>query len=136
MYSTRLRRVLARATRVFPVDPDRDLAAAVGTAESLLRRGYSVVWFPEGRRSPTGKLTSFQPGVGVLLRLGIAAALPTAIRGTFDAWPKHRKRPKLNTVRVRFGAPLRFSPTEHPDTERVRADLEQAVRELLERRDT
>jgi MFS family permease len=32
----------------------RDLAAAIRTARALLRQGYSIVWFPEGRRSPTG----------------------------------------------------------------------------------
>src|SRR5690606_13938281 len=56
MFTGPLTRLLSRATQVFPVDPDRDLAGAVETARTLLSDGHSVVWFPEGRRSPDGKL--------------------------------------------------------------------------------
>jgi long-chain acyl-CoA synthetase len=90
MYTNPLRRLLSRATQVFPIDPDRDLAGAVRTAQGLLQRGYSVVWFPEGRRSPSGELQAFQAGVGVLLQAGAVTVVPTAIRGTFAAWPKRR----------------------------------------------
>ena len=91
MHTSPLRRLVSRAAQVFPVDPDRDLAAAVRTARELLDRGYDVVWFPEGRRSPTGELQKFEGGVGVLAKGLAAAVVPAAIDGTFEAWPKHRQ---------------------------------------------
>jgi long-chain acyl-CoA synthetase len=129
MYSSALRRVVSRSARVFPVDPDRDPTAAMRTAHDLLQRGHSIVWFPEGWRSPTGELQSFQTGVGVLLQGGAVTAIPTAIHGAFAAWPKHERWPRFSPVRVTFGAPQRFTAGESPDA--IRAALERAVRDLL-----
>jgi long-chain acyl-CoA synthetase len=109
MHTSPLRRFVSRATQVFPVDPDRDLAAAIRTARELLAAGYSVVWFPEGRRSPSGELTKFQTGIGLLLHAQGVAAVPTAIRGTFAAWPKHRALPRASAVAVTFGAAREFA---------------------------
>lgn len=129
MHTSPLRRWLSRATQVFPVDPDRDLATAVRTARELLEAGYSVVWFPEGRRSPTGELTPFQSGVGLLLPGRHTTAVPTAISGTFAAWPKHRGWPRPGRVSVTFGTALTF-PTELRAAE-ISRQLEQAVGALL-----
>jgi long-chain acyl-CoA synthetase len=74
-------------------------------------------------------LQSFQTGVGMLLKGGVATAIPTAIHGAFAAWPKHERWPRFAPVRVAFGAPLRFTGGESP--EEIRAALERAVRELL-----
>jgi long-chain acyl-CoA synthetase len=136
MFTGPLTRLASRATQVFPVDPDRDLAGAVETARALLRGGHSVVWFPEGRRSPNGDLGSFQAGVTVLLRDGAARAVPVAIRGAFEAWPRGRRAPRLSPVSVTFGEPLTFTAggtSEREETERTRDTLEHAVRTLLER---
>jgi long-chain acyl-CoA synthetase len=119
---------VSRAAQVFPVDPDRDLAAAIRTARELLARGYDVVWFPEGRRSPSGELQRFEGGVGVLAQDVDAAVVPAAIAGTFAAWPKHRRWPRPVRVRVAFGAPVDVT-TEQPAE--IRASLESSVRRLL-----
>ena len=129
MHTTPFRRLVSRAAQVFPVDPDRDLAAAVHTARELLDQGYDVVWFPEGRRSPTGELQMFEGGVGVLAKDTAAAVVPAAIGGTFAAWPKHRRWPRLGRVRVAFGAPVDVAGSERPSE--IRVSLESAVRRLL-----
>ena len=129
MYSSAVRRIISRSARVFPVDPDRDPTAAMRTARDLLTSGNSVVWFPEGRRSPTGELQNFQNGVGVLLQGGAVTAIPTAIHGAFAAWPRHERWPRFAPVRVVFGAPQRFAAGESPEA--IRVALERAVRELL-----
>lgn len=104
MYAGTLSSFVSRATRVFPVDPDQDLAAAIGTARALLDRGESVVWFPEGRRSPTGELLPFRPGVGVLLKDSRCLVVPTHVSGTYEAWPPKRSRPRVGgRLRVAFG---------------------------------
>lgn len=127
MHTSALRRFVSRATRVFPVDPDRDLAGAIETARGLLRQGRSIVWFPEGRRSPTGEVLPFQLGIGLLLARTGAAAVPAAIGGTFEAWPKHRAWPVLGQpLRVAFGTPIAAAAPP----EAVVARLEQAVQQL------
>jgi long-chain acyl-CoA synthetase len=129
MHASPLRRLVSRAAQVFPVDPDRDLAAAIRTARDLLAQGYDVVWFPEGRRSPTGELQQFEGGVGVLAQRADVAVVPAAIAGTFAAWPKHRRWPRPGRVRVAFGAPVDLTHVSQPAE--IRSSLEHAVRRLL-----
>ena len=110
MYTGALSSFVSRSTRVFPVDPDQDLAGAIGTARALLDRGASIVWFPEGRRSPTGDLLPFRPGVGVLLKDSRCLVVPTHVSGTYEAWPPKRSRPRAGgRLRVAFGQPVAVS---------------------------
>jgi long-chain acyl-CoA synthetase len=129
MHTSPLRRLVSHAAQVFPVDPDRDLAAAIRTARELLAQGYDVVWFPEGRRSPTGQLQPFEGGVGVLAQGADAAVVPAAIDGTFAAWPKHRRWPRPGRVRVAFGGPVDLARVRQPNE--IRSSIEDAVRRLL-----
>lgn len=133
MHTTPLRRFVSRATQVFPVDSDHDIAAAIDDAHTLLGAGHALVWFPEGRRSPTGEITRLRPGIGLLLQDTAAPAVPTALIGTFAAWPKGRTRPKLGgTLRVIFGDPLLEAPCADraAGAERRRDALEAALRRL------
>jgi long-chain acyl-CoA synthetase len=101
----------------------------VRTARELLERGNDVIWFPEGRRSPTGELQTFEGGVGVLAKGVAVAVVPAAIAGTFEAWPKHRRWPRFRRVRVAFGTAVDLANVEQPVE--IRASLESAVRRLL-----
>lgn len=137
MFAGPLQRVASRATRVFAVDPDRDLAGAIRTGRAVLAAGQSVVWFPEGRRSHTGELQNFQQGIGVMLAAAPdAQVVPTAISGAYEAWPRHRRLPRPGRVEVVFGRPiavaeLRQSGAGESEAERIANALQQAVARLL-----
>jgi long-chain acyl-CoA synthetase len=106
LFSTTLRRLFSRAAHVFPVD-ERRPGKAIDAAVQLMEAGHAAVWFPEGWRSPDGKLQRFLPGIGeVLLRTG-ATVVPTYVRGTFEAWPRNRRVPRLRRITVAFGHPER-----------------------------
>src|SRR5690606_36438234 len=110
MYTGALSSFVSRSSRVFPVGRDQDLSGAVGTARALLDRGSSIVWFPEGRRSPTGDMLPFRPGVGVLLKDSRCLVVPTHVSGTYEAWPPKRSRPQAGgRLRVAFGRPVTVS---------------------------
>jgi long-chain acyl-CoA synthetase len=90
----------------FPARPKRGGLAGLAAAESLLEQQQTVVWFPEGRRSPDGRLQPFTPGIGLLMaRTGIAA-VPVRIKGSFEAWPLSRRLPRPRRVSVIFGRPI------------------------------
>jgi long-chain acyl-CoA synthetase len=71
-----------------------------------LKRGRVLVWFPEGRRSPDGKLQSFMPGIGRLIHEPHWLVVPVHIAGTFQAWPMGRRFPRLRVLSVHFGDPI------------------------------
>jgi long-chain acyl-CoA synthetase len=96
-------RFVSRVAQALPVDPDRGPAAGLALAEKALARRRFLVWFPEGRRSPSGELLPLQPGIGVLISRSRAPVLPIQISGTYAALPRGRRWPRPSRVRVRFG---------------------------------
>jgi long-chain acyl-CoA synthetase len=106
LFAGRFMRALSRAANVLPVDPDRDPGGALALAVTALREGRRLVWFPEGRMSPTGELGDFLPGVGRLLAETDAPAVPVRIGGSFAALPRGRRIPRLRRLSVIFGPPV------------------------------
>jgi 1-acyl-sn-glycerol-3-phosphate acyltransferase len=86
---------------------DREAPARTSFAESIkvLEAGEAMAVFPEGTRSPDGRLGEFKKGVLKLLDKTGAIAVPTGIIGAFEAWPRHRKLPRPGRCRVHFGSP-------------------------------
>jgi long-chain acyl-CoA synthetase len=99
-------RTISRAAQVLPIDVDRDPGAVLDLVKSALQTKDRLVWFPEGRRSPTGEITDFLPGIALVLERTGARAVPVHISGTFEALPRERLLPRPHKVTVRFGAPV------------------------------
>jgi len=99
-------RAVSRAFRVLPIDPDRDPGEALDLVRAALQRQERLVWFPEGRLSPTGEITNFLPGIALVLERTGASAVPVHISGTFEALPRSRFLPRPHKVIVTFGRPV------------------------------
>src|SRR5438552_3244347 len=56
--------------------------------ERTLARGSSVMMFPEGTRSPDGRLQRFKPGAFSLAQQTHVPILPIVVEGTAEALPK------------------------------------------------
>jgi 1-acyl-sn-glycerol-3-phosphate acyltransferase len=56
--------------------------------DRILAEGSSVMMFPEGTRSPSGRLRAFKPGAFELALRNRRPLLPILIEGTADALPK------------------------------------------------
>lgn len=96
---------LARIANIVPVDPNANLTRAMRVSAAGLKRNRTLLVFPEGERSMSGKLTEFRKGAAILsVELGVKL-VPVGILGTFEAWPRGgRLRP--HPVRIRFGPPI------------------------------
>jgi long-chain acyl-CoA synthetase len=93
----------------------------------VLEDGYSVLIFPEGRRTDTGEIDRFRPGIGMIAsRLGVPV-VPVRIDGLervlHHTW--HMARP--GRVRVAFGVPMRLAGDDY---EALARQVEEAVRAL------
>src|SRR5436305_3037295 len=86
----------------------RSAAAVIDIGVGVLREGKALGIFPEGTRSPDGKLYKFRTGVARLaLRTG-APVVPVGLVGTRDIQPPDSKRWHRRPVEVHLGAPLQF----------------------------
>lgn len=83
---------------------------ALRKAIRLVESGEALVVFPEGTRTLDGNLQSAKNGAGLMAYKTKARIVPTYIDGSFRAWPKGRKWPRLTKIRVYYGEP--FVPTE------------------------
>jgi 1-acyl-sn-glycerol-3-phosphate acyltransferase len=97
-----------------PIDRnDSDSAqAALRTAERLLGEGKLLGMYPEGTRSPDGRLYKGKTGMGRLaLQTGVPV-IPVAMIGTNVVNPPGTSMLRFGRVTVRFGKPMDFSRFE------------------------
>ncbi len=68
---------------------DRDsVVRMLRECEDALASGNSIMMFPEGTRSPSGRMRAFKPGAFELALRTKSPILPIVIQGTADALPK------------------------------------------------
>ena len=93
----------------------------------LLASGNSVLIFPEGRRSETGVIDTFRPGIGMIAsRLG-ASVVPVRLDGLQHVLRVGWRMARPGRVRVAFGPPLRLVGEDY---EALSKQVEVAVRAL------
>jgi 1-acyl-sn-glycerol-3-phosphate acyltransferase len=95
---------------VIPVDSEggKDRTALKALIR-ILRAGQGTLVFPEGQRSPDGKLQPALPGVGLVIAKTLAPVVPMRIFGAFEAWPLHEKWPRPGRVTIVVGEPIHFT---------------------------
>jgi 1-acyl-sn-glycerol-3-phosphate acyltransferase len=103
--------------------------AALRAAIDALNEGKLVALFPEGTRSPDGRLYRGKTGVARIALEAHAPVIPVAIVGTFELWPYNRKLPKSGRTEIRFGKPLTFE--RHFDTPADRFVLRSVTDEIM-----
>lgn len=77
----------------------------------LLDKGWSILYFPEGTRTPDGNLLPFMQGIGMIATKMKVPIVPVRIRGLFEVFPRFKKIPKFGKVIVHIGKPLLFGAT-------------------------
>ncbi|HEX6194881.1 MAG TPA: lysophospholipid acyltransferase family protein [Jiangellaceae bacterium] len=119
-----------------PVDRSGGKAseAALQTALRILGEGRLLGIYPEGTRSPDGKLYRGRTGVARMALEAHVPVIPVAMIGTFEMQPPGRVIPKLKRPGVRFGKPLDFSRYYGMQTDRyvLRAVTDEILYALME----
>ncbi len=89
-----------------PFDRKSDPEAGLETALAALRRGGSLIVFPEGWRGLDTTVDEFKPGVGYLAVEAKTPVVPAYIQGSEKAMPKGRATYRSAKVTVSYGAPV------------------------------
>jgi long-chain acyl-CoA synthetase len=84
-------------------------------AGELADRGYSVVIFPEGRRTQSGEMSPFRSGIGLLATQLNLPIIPMRIDGLFPFKIAKKHYAPPHAVQVRIGNPVKFEPTDDPE---------------------
>ncbi len=132
----RLTAAFFRAVGQIPVDRSGKEAGKAAIREGLgvLARDELLGIYPEGTRSPDGKLYKGKVGVAVMAIRGKVPVIPCAMVGTFEIQPPGQVVPKIRRVSIRFGEPLDLSRYEGMEDEKaiLRAVTDEIMYKVME----
>jgi len=93
----------------------------------LVGEGYSILIFPEGRRTEAGEIARFLPGVGMIAaRLGVPV-VPVRLDGLDQVLPRQARFPVVAHARCAFGSPIILTGNDYAE---LAGRVEAAVRAL------
>ena len=119
-----------------PIDRSSGRAAegAMRTGLKILQNGHLFGIYPEGTRSPDGRLYRGRTGVARLALEAKVPVIPVAVIGTDVVAPPGRRFGRVHRPLVRFGRPLDFSRYEGMESDRyiLRAITDEIMYEVMD----
>ncbi|MGI8536562.1 MAG: lysophospholipid acyltransferase family protein [Mycobacteriales bacterium] len=106
----KLQQLFFRGVGMIPLDRSGGKAseAAMQTGLRLLQDGELLGLYPEGTRSPDGRLYRGKTGVARMALEAGVPVIPVGLVGMFEVQPAGRTMPKIGKVEIRIGRPLDF----------------------------
>ena len=99
---------------IFPLPQYSGFRRSFAHAGEAMDQGYSVLVFPEGKRSPDGSLLPFKSGTGLLWKeLGVAA-LPVYLHGLGRIKVENERWFRAGNIMVSAGEPLQLTAGASP----------------------
>ena len=120
----------------FPIDRSDPRKTAKSLREVIegVRSGKSLAVFPEGTRTPDGKLQEFKHGAfKIAVRAGVPI-VPVSIVGTFKLLPKSTLAPRPGRVYVIIGEPIDTRQYSERNLNELIARTRQAIESNLQSR--
>jgi long-chain acyl-CoA synthetase len=93
----------------------------------LVSAGYSVLIFPEGRRTQQGEIGRFQPGAAMIASRLEVPVIPVRLEGLERILHQKARFPTRGIARVAFGPPMSLRGGDYAALAR---EIEEAVRKL------
>jgi 1-acyl-sn-glycerol-3-phosphate acyltransferase len=105
--------------------------ASLGEGVKVLRAGMPLFVFPEGGRTPTGKLLPFLSGAAYLAIRAQVPLVPIALSGVYDLMPIHTHHVYPGKLTLRAGEPIETKGMTVRQTGELTERLRNAIQEML-----
>jgi 1-acyl-sn-glycerol-3-phosphate acyltransferase len=119
-----------------PIDRSggRASEAALRKALEILNSGEMLGLYPEGTRSPDGRLYRGKTGIARMALEAGVPVIPVAMINTFDIQPPGKILPRIMRVGIRIGEPLDFSRYDGMSGDRfvLRSITDEIMYELMQ----
>lgn len=130
-----LTRWFFKATGQLPIDRSGGKAseASLNTGLSVLSQGHVLGIYPEGTRSPDGRLFRGRTGIARMALESKVPVIPVAMIDTEKVQPIGRRLPRIRRIGIIVGEPLDFSRFDGMEGDRVilRAVTDEIMYELM-----
>jgi 1-acyl-sn-glycerol-3-phosphate acyltransferase len=110
-------------------NPSRSIGQ-IKSALRTLKAGMPLVIFPEGGRTPDGRIQPFLPGAFFLAIKAEIDIVPIALRGMYELLPMNTYHIKPRPLEMRIGKPISTSGLEMKDMGQLSAKVQKAVEEM------
>lgn len=128
LFRSKLLAAWMRWVGTFPVRRGTADRKALKHAIDLLNQGRVVCIFPEGTRSPDGKLQNPELGIGLIALKSQAPIVPVAVIGTDKVLPPNSKRLYRHRVKIVYGKPLTFpQPVQSKESRQLLEEVGRAT---------
>ena len=97
-----------------------------------IKKGPSLMVFPEGTRTHDGDIHKFKSGAFILAMRSQTPILPVAIQGSFDVIPKSSLGIRPGPVKVVIGKPIPTQGLTMKEKESLLNNTQQAVQTMLD----
>ena len=129
-----LTRWFFKSTGQLPIDRSGGKAseASLNTGLGVLAEGHLLGIYPEGTRSPNGRLFRGRTGIARMALESKVPVIPVAMIDTEKVQPIGKRVPRVRRVGIVIGAPLDFSRFEGMEGDRIvlRAVTDEIIYEL------
>ena len=130
-----LTRWFFKGTGQLPIDRSGGKAseAALNTGLAVLGAGSVLGIYPEGTRSPDGKLYRGRTGIARMALEAKVPVIPVAMIDTEKVQPIGKRLPRIRRIGIVVGEPLDFSRFEGMENDRIvlRAVTDEIIYELM-----
>lgn len=120
-----------RGLAALPIDRDGGGGAGLKTIFERLGVGAGILLFPEGTRSPDGRIHPAKAGIGLIIIRSTAPVIPVRMLGAYDAWGRHQRLPRPARITIVYGPPIDFgslrNETKTCDKTRLKAIYQEAA---------
>jgi 1-acyl-sn-glycerol-3-phosphate acyltransferase len=124
---------VSMAVGAVPIERRAASRQTMARVNRLLSQKWCLVMFPEGSRTPDGRLYRGKTGIArVALSAGVPV-VPVGIVGTYQSMPSGRSWPEPGQVEVRFGKPISIDQFPRDAAKRIvlRAMADQIMHEIM-----
>src|SRR5262245_2785270 len=126
---------LLREWNSVPVDREGGGAKGLKRILERLLAGGAIILFPEGTRTPDGRLQPARSGIGLTVIKSTAPVVPVRVFGTHEAYGRDVQFPRPCKVAVKYGKPIDFSTlrseAEHCSRERLKQIYQEVADQIM-----
>jgi 1-acyl-sn-glycerol-3-phosphate acyltransferase len=102
-------------------------------APSILKKGISIIVFPEGTRTPDGEMKEFKRGAFLLAQHSKFPVVPVSITGSYEMLPRHGWCLWPGTIYIRMGDPIPTRDLSLKEARGFMGRVRETIRENLEK---
>lgn len=121
-----------RSMGAFPVLREGGGAAGIKETLKRLKSARLIGLFPEGTRSPDGKVQQLKGGVANIAKKSSSSVLCVGIFGTFEAWSRWQPWPGSYPLHVHYSEPISPEELRNLDESQAMALMQKRLEESLE----